>query len=78
MTAATRRVRFVTSIASSEDWSYAPGQVADLPAERADAFVAAGIAEAFTEKAPTKASGAETAIRKATEDASLPQAKRRR
>lgn len=68
----TKRVRFLTGIASSEDWSYAPGQVADLPAAQADAFIASGIAEAVTatKRAP------ETAAIEPPENTALPRGRK--
>lgn len=76
MSGETKRVRFRVSIASSEDWAYAPGQVVDLPADRADAFIASGTAAAVDEKAPAKGKAPETATAVGPEDASLPKGRK--
>jgi hypothetical protein len=41
---ATKRVRMLTSIASAA-WSYGSGEVVELDAAQADAWIASGIAE---------------------------------
>ncbi len=47
------KVRILVSIASP-DWAYAPGEVVELPAEQAQAWVDAGLAEAVEQPAPQK------------------------
>lgn len=74
MTAGTKRVRFVTGIASSEDWAYAPGQVVDLPADRADAFIAGGTAVAVEDKPEKRAP--ETAAIEPSENTALPRGRK--
>lgn len=77
MAADTKRVQFVTGIASSEDWAYAPGQVVDLPADRADAFIAGGTAVAVAVEDGPARRAPETAAIEPTENTALPRSRKR-
>lgn len=68
MAEGTKRVRVEQAIASSEDWAYAPGQIVDLPAAQAEAWISSGLATAVANE-PKRAP--ETAAIEPTENTAL-------